>query len=96
MEAVEPELLDPAVDAAKIRAIFVHPEFARQGLGSMILFRSEEAARDAGFHRFEMGSTLAGVGLYEQRGYRMSARIKVSVSDREMIEVVRMGKDEEA
>src|SRR3984957_3056267 len=27
----EPELLDPAVDAAKVRAIFVHPDFARQG-----------------------------------------------------------------
>ena len=47
----EPELLDPAVDAAKVRAIFVHPEFARQGLGSLILAMVEQAARAAGFKR---------------------------------------------
>ncbi len=54
----EPELLNPATDAAKVRAIFVHPDFARRGLGSLILATVEEAARVAGFQRFEMGSTL--------------------------------------
>ena len=53
----EPELLDPAADAAKVRAIFVHPAFARRGLGSLILRHVEDAARTAGFTRFEMGST---------------------------------------
>ncbi len=65
----EPELLDPARDAAKVRAIFVHPEFARRGLGTMILAHVEAAARAAGFMRFEMGSTLTGVPLYRLRGY---------------------------
>src|SRR6185437_495275 len=37
----EPELLDPATDAAKVRAIFVHPDFARQGLGSLLLTAAE-------------------------------------------------------
>src|SRR5277367_3621704 len=53
----EPELLDPTTDAAKVRAIFVHPDFARRGLGSLILAHVEAAAQAAGFHRFEMGST---------------------------------------
>src|SRR5580698_5455200 len=48
----EPELLTPATDAAKVRAIFVHPSFARRGLGSLILAHVEEAARAAGFRRF--------------------------------------------
>src|SRR5882672_9072760 len=57
----EPEFLDPATDAAKIRAIFVHPDWARRGLGTLILENCENAARAAGFSRFEMGSTLTGV-----------------------------------
>src|SRR5271168_4471613 len=44
VETIEPEKLDPAVDAAKVRAIFVHPKFARMGLGSMILGAAERAA----------------------------------------------------
>ena len=85
--------LDPAVDAAKIRAIFVHPKFARQGLGSVLLKAAEDAARAAGFRRFEMGSTLTGVALYTLKGYREVERRKVPVGGGEMIEVVRMVKD---
>src|SRR6202046_468312 len=65
----ESELLDPVTDAAKVRAIFVHPDFARRGLGSLILATVEEAARLAGFTRYEMGSTLTGVPLYRLKGY---------------------------
>ncbi len=89
---IEPELLDSVVDAAKIRAIFVHPEFARQGLGSSILKASEEGAAANGFSRFEMGSTLTGVVLYELNGYRKSGRITVPVGVNLGIEVVRMVK----
>jgi GNAT superfamily N-acetyltransferase len=56
--------LSPATDYAKIRAIFVHPAWARRGLGSLILAHCEAAAHAAGFNRFEMGSTLTGVPLY--------------------------------
>src|SRR5579859_3508728 len=79
VEAIEPELLNPATDAAKIRAIFVHPAFSRQGLGSMILERSEAAARDAGFRSFEMGSTLSGAPLYSLKGYSKQEEITVPV-----------------
>lgn len=93
VETIEPELLDPATDAAKIRAIFVHPDFARQGLGSLILRASEQAAASAGFSRFEMGSTLTGVALYSLKGYREVSRIEVPVGAGQKIGVVRMVKD---
>jgi GNAT superfamily N-acetyltransferase len=93
VEAIEPERLDPEVDAAKIRAIFVHPKFARKGLGSMILAASERAAAAQGFRRLEMGSTLTGLALYWTRGYREMARIAVPVGKGERITVVRMLKD---
>lgn len=88
----EPELLDPATDAAKVRAIFVHPEFARQGLGSLILATVEEAARAAGFRRFEMGSTLTGVPLYRLKGYLETERIDVPLPNGEALPVVKMVK----
>jgi GNAT superfamily N-acetyltransferase len=93
VEAIAPELLDPVVDAAKIRAIFVEPRFARMGLGSLILAAAEEAAMAAGFGRFEMGSTLTGVALYSLKGYREVGRVAVPVGGSEEIEVVRMVKD---
>src|SRR5436305_9663325 len=60
----EDSLLDPARDAAKIRAFFVHPKWGRQGIGTLILETCEEAARAAGFRRLEMGATLTGVPFY--------------------------------
>ncbi|HTB98272.1 MAG TPA: GNAT family N-acetyltransferase [Terracidiphilus sp.] len=88
----EPELLDPATDAAKVRAIFVHPDFARQGLGSLILATVEDAARTAGFQRFEMGSTLTGVPLYRLKGYVETERIAVPLGNGEVLPVVKMVK----
>lgn len=88
----EPELLDPATDAAKVRAIFVHPEFSRKGLGSLILATVEEAARSAGFRRFEMGSTLTGVALYRLRGYVETERVAVPLRNGEVLPVVKMVK----
>jgi GNAT superfamily N-acetyltransferase len=89
----EPELLDPGTDAAKVRAIFVHPEFARRGLGTLILAHVEAAAREAGFGRFEMGSTLTGVPLYRLKGYVEVERIAVPLWNGEALPVVRMVKD---
>jgi GNAT superfamily N-acetyltransferase len=93
VEKIVVERMDPAVDAARIRAIFVHPDFARMGLGSLILEAAERAAMAEGFIRFEMGSTLTGVALYTLKGYRPLARIDVPVGAGETIGVVRMVKD---
>jgi GNAT superfamily N-acetyltransferase len=86
-------LLDPRTDAAKVRAIFVHPEFARRGLGTLILARVEAEAQAAGFRRFEMGSTLTGVPLYRLRGYMEVERISVPLTNGEAVTVVKMVKD---
>jgi len=88
----KPELLNPATDAAKIRAIFVHPEFARQGLGSLILATVENAARASGFRHFEMGSTLTGVPLYRRKGYIEVDSISVPLRNGETLPVVKMVK----
>jgi GNAT superfamily N-acetyltransferase len=88
----EPDLLDPTADAAKIRAIFVHPDFARRGLGSLILARVEAEAIAVGFRRFEMGSTLTGVPLYRLRGYVEVERIAVPLANGEALPVVKMVK----
>jgi len=93
LEAIESSVLDPATEAAKIRAIFVHPDYTRMGLGSLILKAAEEAAVAAGFRRLEMGSTLTGVPLYRLRGYRETVRIAVPVGAGEEIEIVRMSKE---
>jgi len=84
--------LDPVVDAAKIRAIFVHPDWARRGLGALILKHCEEAAHAAGFRRFEMGSTLTGVPLYLRKGYEARERVEVPLPNGEVLAVVRMTK----
>ncbi|HJZ64821.1 MAG TPA: GNAT family N-acetyltransferase [Candidatus Acidoferrum sp.] len=88
----EPELLDPAVDAAKIRAFFVHPDWARRGLGTLLLETCENAAKSAGFTRFEMGSTLTGVPLYKLRGYHVIEPISVPLRNGESLSVIRMAK----
>jgi GNAT superfamily N-acetyltransferase len=88
----EAALLDPATDAAKIRAIFVHPEWARRGIGSLILRHCEDAAVAAGFRSFEMGSTLTGVPLYSLKGYWEIERIAVPLPNGEALPIVRMRK----
>ena len=85
-------MLDPKTDAARIRAIFVHPSWARRGLGSRMLQHCEDAAQQAGFQRFEMGSTLTGVPLYRLRGYVERERVDVPLPNGEVLPVIRMTK----
>jgi N-acetylglutamate synthase-like GNAT family acetyltransferase len=84
--------LDPAKDFAKIRAIFVHPAWARRGLGTVILEHAEDAAKAAGFTRLEMGSTLTGVALYKLKGYAEYERNPVPLPNGEDLEIVVMKK----
>ena len=89
----EDSLLDPARDAAKIRAFFVRPDFARQGIGSLILEACEGAAIAAGFRRLEMGATLSGVAFYRAKGYVEIEAQSVALGNGERLPIVRMGKD---
>src|SRR5262245_61443020 len=66
----DPALLDPAKDAARVRAMYTHPAFIRRGVGRMILARCEEAARAEGFTRAELVATMAGLPLYLACGYQ--------------------------
>jgi GNAT superfamily N-acetyltransferase len=73
--------LDPAVDPAKIRAFFVHPAWARRGIGRRILELSEQAAQRAGFGRFELMAILTGVPLYVACGYSVTERVDLPLPD---------------
>jgi len=66
----DPALLDPAKDAARVRAMYTHPSFVRRGVGRLILARCEEAARAEGFSRAELVATMAGMPLYLACGYQ--------------------------
>lgn len=88
----EDSLLDPARDAAKIRAFFVHPKWARRGIGGMILEACENAAKEAGFTRLEMGATLSGVAFYRAKGYEAIGNQLVPLTNGESLAIVRMAK----
>jgi GNAT superfamily N-acetyltransferase len=62
-------LLDPARDAARVRAMYTHPDHVRRGIGRLILSLCEQAAAREGFIRVELAATLAGQALYESAGY---------------------------
>jgi N-acetylglutamate synthase-like GNAT family acetyltransferase len=85
-------LLDPRVDAAKIRSFFVHPAWPRRGIGSAILKTCEDAAKSAGFSRAEMGATLTGVKLFQVRGYVPQESIEIPLENGVSLPVVRMAK----
>ncbi len=89
----EDSLLDPAREAAKIRAFFVHPKYARQGIGSLILQACEDAARAAGFTRLEMGATLSGVAFYKAKGYVEVENQTVPLANGETLPIVKMTKE---
>jgi GNAT superfamily N-acetyltransferase len=84
-------LLDPR-HAAKIRAFFVHPAWARRGIGSEIIRHSELAAMAAGFQSIEIVATLAGEQLYCKFGYRTIDRFEISLPNNQALPVVKMFK----
>lgn len=86
------ELLDPANDAARIRAFFVHPHWARRGIGGAILQASEAAAIKTGFQKAELVATLAGEPLYAAHGYAVIRRYESPMSGGLNLPVVHMAK----
>jgi GNAT superfamily N-acetyltransferase len=86
------ERLDPAREAARIRAFFVHPAAARRGIGRMILDECERAARMEGFRRLELMATLSGIPLYERGGFRRAEETELEFPDGVRFPLVRMEK----
>jgi GNAT superfamily N-acetyltransferase len=88
----EPLPLDPAIDAAKIRAMYTHPDFTRRGIGAKILGLCEDAARNAGFAKVEMMATLAGVPLYRACGYTDIVPFEAKTQEGVTVPMIKMGK----
>ncbi len=82
--------LDPGTESARIRAFFVHPEFARQGLGRALLSHCEGEARAAGFLTAELMSTLPGVPLYRALGYEDVEAVTYTMPNGTRVDFVRM------
>jgi len=89
---VEDSLLDPTREAARIRAFFVHPAWARRGIGRAILIACEEAMMEAHFQRAELAATLAGEPLYADCAYRVLERYEIPLPNGLSLPVVRMEK----
>jgi GNAT superfamily N-acetyltransferase len=92
MVSREPAALDPATDPARIRAMYTDPEFARRGVGRLVIQLCEEAAMSAGFCKATMMATMAGVPLYKACGYvEAEAEVRASIDGVE-VPLVRMEK----
>jgi GNAT superfamily N-acetyltransferase len=85
--------LNPASDAARIRAFFVHPAWARRGIARAILEECERAIRAATFKSIELAATLPGVPFYGACGYIAGERLAVSLPNKLNLRIVRMTKD---
>src|ERR1700716_1873123 len=84
--------LDPAREPARIRAFFVHPDWARRGIGHAILEVCEKAIREAGFSSIELAATLPGEPFYAAFKYSALERYDVPLTNGLSLPVVRMRK----
>lgn len=85
-------LLNPATDAARIRAFFVHPQHARKGIGKLIIEACERAALAAGFTKLELAATLPGEPFYLTLGYTTTEHFEIQLPDGEPFPLARMVK----
>lgn len=93
MKGAQDPLLDPKVDAGRIRAFFVHPGWARQGIGRRIIQACEDAARADGFTRMELAATLPGEPLYAAMGYEVTKRFDITTADGTLVPAASMQKE---
>ena len=84
------DLLDPATEPARIRAFFVHPDFARRGLARRLFAHCRDAARAEGFTALELMATLPGVPLYLALGFSPVAREDARLPDGVVLPMLRM------
>jgi len=86
------EYRKPGTDPAVIRAMYVHPDWARRGIGRLIIRACESAAHEAGFEDLELVATLSGVEFYERMGYTQIETIHYHMGNDTFIDFVRMEK----
>ena len=82
----------PGATRAKIRSVFVHPHWARQGIGRRLVLHAEAEASRAGFSCFELDASLPGVPLYHHLGYREEQRCGLALSDGTTLPAIHMEK----
>jgi GNAT superfamily N-acetyltransferase len=85
-------LLDPATESARVRAMYTHPDFARRGVGRLVLSLCETAAARDGFRSLELAATVAGEPLYLACGFSVVERIEVPTSKGLSVPIARMTK----
>ena len=85
-------LLDPATEAARVRAMYTDPDFTRRGVGRLILSLCEARAAAEGFKRCEMAATMGGEPLYAACGYHRIEPFEAVTSNGVRVPLVRMGK----
>ena len=85
-------VLNPATDAARVRAMYTSPDHTRRGIGRAILFACESAAKAAGFMRTELMATMAGEPLYRDCGYEVIEPASSMTSTGVRVPLLRMGK----
>ena len=90
--AGDARLLDPETEPARVRAMFVHPDWTRRGLGRRILEACEDAARAEGFGELALMATLPGVLLYEAYGFRRVEETEIAMPDGVRLACVAMSK----
>jgi GNAT superfamily N-acetyltransferase len=90
--AGDSRLLDPATEPAKVRAMFVHADWTRRGLGRRILDACEAAARAEGFRRLSLMATLPGLPLYLACGFQALEEVEVALEDGVRLACVAMEK----
>jgi len=93
MKAGTDPRLDPATEPARIRAFFVHPQWARRGLARQLYAACERAARDAGFRAFELMATKPGEPLYAALGFTVLEPVTVFLPGGIAVPFTRMGRD---
>ena len=84
--------LDPLKDSARIRAMYTHPDWARQGIGSLVMHLGENAAKELGFKKCELMATQSGKLLYETQGYEPIEDILYKTDTGKTVPMIRMEK----
>ena len=88
----DPALLDPAIEPARIRAMYTHPDWTRRGVGRAVLDICERAAALEGFHHCELAATLSGEPLYRACGYEVVEPFEAVTSGGDRVPLLRMRK----
>lgn len=92
MKSAEDPLLDPKIDAARIRAFFVDPSWARRGLATALYRACADAAQASGYRRFELMATAPGEPFYERLGFVVIERVELMLPPGVPVGLARMGR----